>query len=235
MEEIDLKELFVIFWNKKIQILLVIIVFIIIGTVYTIGFTTPKYSASTTLVLAMTGTQGGNENYITTTDVTLNAKLVPTYRELVRSKNVLREVISNLDMKDENEDVLRKNVTVTSVEDADVIKIEVTHENAVYAAKIANEIAKVFSEKINDIYNIDNVYIVDEAEVNDVPSNINHTRDIIIFAFIGFVIALAYIFILNMLDTTVKSAEEIEKLYGVPVLASIPLIDSFENEKGGKK
>ena len=236
MEEIDLKELFEIFWAKKIQILLVVIIFMVMGVVYTMGFTTPKYSSSTTLVLAMAGTKESDNlnNSITTTDVTLNAKLVPTYSELVKSKNVLREVISNLNIN-EDENSLKKDISVTSVKDTEVIKITVSHENALYAAKIANEIAKVFSEKINEIYKINNIYIVDEAEVAETPSNINHTKDVLIFAFIGLVLSLAYTFILNMLDTTVKTPEEIEKNYDIPVLATIPSIESFENEKGGKK
>lgn len=236
MEEIDLKELFEIFWTKKIQILLVVIIFMVMGVVYTMGFTTPKYSSSTTLVLAMAGTKESDNlnNSITTTDVTLNAKLVPTYSELVKSKNVLREVISNLNIN-EDENSLKKDISVTSVKDTEVIKITVSHENALYAAKIANEIAKVFSEKINEIYKINNIYIVDEAEVAEAPSNINHAKDVLIFAFIGLVLSLAYTFVLNMLDTTVKSPEEIEKNYDIPVLATIPSIESFENEKGGKK
>lgn len=237
MEEIDLKELFEIFWAKKIQILLVVLIFIVMGVVYTMGFTTPKYSSSTTLVLAMSETKESNDtlnNSITTTDVTLNAKLVPTYSELVKSKNILREVISNLNI-DEDENTLKKDVSVTSVKDTEVIKITVSHENALYAAKIANEIAKVFSEKINEIYKINNIYIVDEAEVSEAPSNINHTKDVLIFAFIGLILSLAYTFVLNMLDTSIKTPEEIEKNYDIPVLAAIPSIESFENEKGGKK
>ena len=236
MEEIDLKELFEIFWTKKIQILLVVIIFMVMGVVYTMGFTTPKYSSSTTLVLAMAGTKESDNlnNSITTTDVTLNAKLVPTYSELVKSKNILREVISNLNINDD-ENSLKKDISVTSVKDTEVIKITVSHENALYAAKIANEIAKVFSEKINEIYKINNIYIVDEAEVAEAPSNINHAKDILLFAFIGLVLSLSYTFVLNMLDTTVKTQEEIEKNYDIPVLATIPSIESFENEKGGKK
>ena len=236
MEEIDLKELFEIFWTKKIQILLVVIIFMVMGVVYTMGFTTPKYSSSTTLVLAMAGTKESDNlnNSITTTDVTLNAKLVPTYSELVKSKNILREVISNLNIN-EDENSLKKDISVTSVKDTEVIKITVSHENALYAAKIANEIAKVFSEKINEIYKINNIYIVDEAEVAEALSNINHAKDILLFAFIGLVLSLSYTFVLNMLDTTVKTQEEIEKNYDIPVLATIPSIESFENEKGGKK
>ena len=55
-----------------------------------------------------------------------------------------------------------------------------------------------------------------------------------IFAAIGLVIAVMYVLIANMLDTTIKSAEDVEKLFKVPVLANIPLYN-FENGKGGKK
>ena len=61
------------------------------------------------------------------------------------------------------------------------------------------------------------------------------SKNVILFAFVGIVISIAYVLVANMLDTTVKSAEEIEKNYGIPVIAAIPLMESFESEKGGKK
>ena len=230
MEELDLKELFVMFWNKKAQIILVVLIFIAIGVIYTVGFTTPKYSASTSLLLAGSGSSGTQTNTITTTDVTLNSKLVSTYSELVKSKNVLGQVISNYE-------TLKNNISVTNVKDTEMIKITVTTENAQNAAKIANETAKVFIEKVaNDFYNINNVHIVDEAEVNTTPSNINHKKDIVIFAFIGLVISVIYVLIANMLDTTIKTAEEVEREYKLPVLASIPLYaGDAQKGKGGRR
>ena len=52
MEELDLKELFEIFWSKKVQIILIVLIFAVIGVIYTMGFVTPVYTSSTTLVLA---------------------------------------------------------------------------------------------------------------------------------------------------------------------------------------
>jgi len=240
MEEFELKELIRMFWNKKIHIILITLIFIVIGTIYTIGFVTPMYTSSTTLVLAAsdktteTNKQAGT---ITTTDVTLNSKLVATYSELVKSKNVLRQVISNLGIK-VNEEDLRNNITVSSVKETELIEITVSNENASYAAKIANEIAKVFTAKVGEIYNINNVHVVDEAEVSTNPSNINHTKDIVIFAFIGIVISVMYVLIANMLDTTVKTQEDIEKAIKIPVLANIPIYNmEMENlrKKGGRR
>ncbi len=236
MEELDLKELLSLFWSKIFQIIVIVLITAGVGIIYTYGFTTPKYSSATTLVLTGSEQSTGkdNSNSITTTDVTLNSKLVSTYSELVRSSKVLRQVISNLNI-DVNEEELRKNITVKSVEDTEVIRITVTNENAAYSAKIANEIAKIFSNMVSEIYNINNIYIVDEAEVSDEPSNIHHSKDIVIFAFIGMVIAVMYVLIANMLDTTIKTPEDVEKGVGLPVLVTIPYIENFGIEKGGKK
>ena len=81
-------------------------------------------------------------------------------------------------------------------------------------------------QKVSEIYNINNVYIVDKAEFPTEPSNINHLKDIIIFAFAGIFFAFVSVFIINLLDTTVKNSEDIEKKLGISVLASIPKYDS---------
>ncbi len=233
MEELDLKELFQIFWNKKLQIILIVAIFMVIGVIYSIGFVTPMYTSYTTLLLVKGEEENAKSDSITTTDLTLNSKLVSTYRELIKSKDVLRQVISNLNI-DVNEEDIRNHITVTSVEETELIEITVQNEDPTYAAKIANEIAKVFTEKVAELYKINNVHVIDEAEVENTPSNINHVKDVVIFAFIGLVIAVAYVLIANMLDTTIKTAEDVEKLFKVPVLANIPLYN-FENGKGGRK
>lgn len=230
MEELDLKELLTLFWNKKVKILLIVAIFMLIGVIYTVGFVTPMYTSSTTLVLANTAS-----DKITTSDITLNSNLVATYSELAKSKKVVTKVISNLGI-DVDVEKVRKNITVTSRKNTEVIEISVTNEYATNAAKIANEIAKVFSEEVADIYNINNIHVVDRAEVDNEPSNVNHLKDIIMFMFIGLVAAIIYVLVLNMLDTTIKTAEEVEKQFKIPVLVSIPLYSfDIEKAKGGRK
>ena len=232
MEELDLKELVMLFWNKRVKILLIIGIFIAIGVIYTVGFVTPVYTSSTTLLLATSG--NSSDNTITTTDITLNSKLVSTYSTLVQSKSVLRQVISNLGINLDEEE-LKNNITVTQEKNTEIIRISVTNTDAETAEKVANETAKVFIQRVSDIYKINNVQIVDQAEISTVPSNVNHTKDVIMFAFFGIVVAVVYVLIANMIDTTVKSAEEIEKNFKVPVLASIPLYDFEPVKKGGKR
>ena len=209
MEELDLKELFEMFWNKKIKIILIVAIFAVIGVIYSIGFVVPEYTAFTKLVLAgqSSDATGNTTEAITTTDLTINSKLVGTYSELVTSTDVVRQVITNTGI-DISEEALKSSIEVSSVEDTDVIKISVTNQNPTYATKLANETAKAFMEKVAEIYNINNVHVVDEAEEPQSPSNVNHLKDVVIFTFIGVVIAVGYVLIANMLDNTIKTRYE---------------------------
>ena len=236
MEEIDLKELVQIFWEKRFRIILIVAIFAVVGVIYTLGFVKPKYQATTSLLLATNSAQNaaGVDSSITTTDVTLNSKLVSTYSKLVKSDKVVRTVISNLSLKME-EATLKKIVSVTAAEDTEFIEVSVKYEDPALATKIANEMAKVFIENVKEFYGVENVHVVDAAEVPQAPYNINHVKDIIIFAFIGAVVAVMYVFVLNMLDSTIKSEEDIEKISGLTVLASIPLYEDEDNKRKGKK
>lgn len=238
MEELDLKELLQIFWEKKIQIILIVAIFAVIGIIYSTCFVVPKYEAATTLLLATnsspnkTGTGAATGTEITTTDVTLNSKLVSTYSVLVKSDTAIRTVISNLGI-DETEESVRKSISVSAKADTEVIEITVKNEDPVIAAKIANEIANVFMGNIKEYYGIENVHVVDKAEIEETPYNVNNIKNVIIFAFVGIVVAAMYVLLANMLDTTIKSTADIEKACGLAVLASIPIYDM--NETKGKK
>ena len=82
--------------------------------------------------------------------------------------------------------------------------------------------------------NNENVQIVDEAEAADNPSNINHKKDVLISAIIGLAVSIFYVLLVNMLDTTVKTPEDIENATKLPVLASIPVYETdIQKKKGG--
>ena len=174
---------------------------------------------------------------------------IAKYNSIFDQKSFRKEVIMNI-LRENNFDVTTLDAIVgrggmlkpmaggtyeVNDELLNDLKIGVQGQHASNLGGIlANEIAKVFSEKVAEIYNINNIHVVDEAEVDNVPSNVNHTKDIIMFTFIGLVVAVLYVLVLNMLDTTIKTAEEVERQFKVPVLASIPMY-TLEVEKGGKK
>lgn len=238
MEELDLKEVFSMFWSKRGLITAIICLFILIGIVYTLIIVTPEYQSSTTLVLTQANSNNQSDGKITNNDVTLNSNLIATYTDILTSDKVINQVIDNLNRQgvdDLDKGAIKKNVKVEiKSEDSNVLIMTITSDTPEKAMKITNEIANVGIVEINEYFNyINNIKILDEAVENPNPSNINHIRDIIIFAVIGFVVAFAYILITYMLDNTVKSAEEIEKSCKTIVLASIPIYEKT-NKKGGR-
>ena len=235
MEELDLKELFFMFWNKKLEIILITLMFVAVGIGYSYFFVKPEYTSTTSLVLAQSSSSGQTgDGAISATDLTMNSKLVSTYSELIKRKAILGQVCENLNIPDSNIQELRGKIKVNSAKNTEIIEISVTNKDPNIAAAIANEIAKVFGEKIVEIYNISNVYLLDRAEANAVPSNINHMKDVVIFAFIGLVIAAVYVLIANMLDNTIKTEQDVEATTELLVLSSIPNYDVEIKSKRGR-
>lgn len=240
MEEIDLKEIIGVFWEKKVTIILLMAIFMVIGFIYSSFFVVPKYAASTTLVLAQSSSK--EDGTITTNDITLNSKLISTYSGLLESSKVTRQVITNLGI-DDSEASIKNNVSVSAETGTDIIKITVKNTDPEKAADIANEMAVVFAEEVKRLYGMDNINTLDIAEPSEAPSNVNLTKTIIIFGVIGAVIGVGYVFVLFMLDNSIKSSEDIEKAMDIPVLANIPVYEtdtkigtrSSKNSKGGKR
>lgn len=223
-DEIDLRQLLKLLWDKKVTILIIVLIAVIAGWVYTSFMVKPVYTSSIRLILAQKNTTDASTGVITQTDVTLNDKLIDTYKEIAVSNSVIRTVINNLDLKNVDEDALKKEINVTAITGTQILKISVTDKDADRATKIANEMGKVFSERIKDIYKIENVSVLDEAETPEGPSNVNHKRDMLIFLAVGIVLAIAIVLLANMLDNSIKSSADIETL-NLTVLAEIPECD----------
>lgn len=234
MEELDLKDLFNMFWVRKLQIILIVAIFVVIGVIYSYAILKPEYRSTTSILLAKSNTTQSEDSTITSTEITLNQKLVSTYSELLKTDTVLTQVINNLNINKTTEQ-LKNNIQVSAKDDTEIIEISVTDSDREMAQRIANEVAQVFiSQVAKEYYNMDNVYVVNPAQIESEPYNINHIKDLVIFAAVGFVVACIYVLIANMLDTTVKSTDDIEKKLGLTVLTTIPICD-FKKAKGGKK
>ena len=237
-EELDLLDLFYAFWKKRIWLILAIIIGIIAGFVYTKYMVVPEYSSSVRIVLAKdsgdTSRTISNDTYnsITQTDITLNQKLISTYNEIIKSKRTCNKVIENLGI-DLTYSELIKCIDVSSVKDTEIILLKITTKNAELSEKIATELTSVFRDTVSEIYNIKNIIILDEAEVNNNPVNVSYVKNISIFALALFALVAIIIFLIYYFDNTVKTEENVQKLTGLPVLSTIP--DIKKNKKGGKK
>lgn len=234
MEELNLKDLLTVIKRKKISIIVIIVISIIAGIIYTYNCTKPLYNSTATIILgkvssSVTGQNLDNSGTITESDLTLNSSLILTYSELVKSRTIMKQVKANLGT-DISIETLMTSVSVDRVNNSDLLAISVSNPSGQMAKDIVTKVVEVFSEQVKEIYKIDNVYVIDEPTVPTEPYNIDHNKDIIIFTCLGFIVACIYVFIYNLLDNTVKTGEDIEELLKVKNLITIPFDKKKKSE-----
>lgn len=219
MEEIDLLELFSYFIEKIGVILITIIICLLCGLGYTLFLKEPMYKSDVNVIVV--NKESGNAATLQN-ELTANQKLAATYRELVESRRVLNQVIKNLDLEYSVKE-LQEMITVENVNETAIIKITITSKDSLEAMEIANETAKIFEKEIVDIYNLENVSIVDRAELAKEPYNVNFVKDVVIYIGVALVLSCGLIFVVYYFDNTIKSVDQVEKLLGVPVIGAVPV------------
>lgn len=221
MEEINIKDFFT-YLKKYIIAFIAVTVIAVVGVlVYDNSFKKPIYQAQTTVVIAKSGSETtDNSTAATLNDINASQKLVTTYGEIAKSELVLSQVIKNLNLR-ESVNELSKNLTIKPVDDTSILSISVKNLNARTSAMIANEIAKVFSAEVANIYKVENVTQLSTAETPESPSNNTLTRDLMLAVIISILGVAAFAFIRFYLDDTVKYSEDVEKIINMPVAGRI--------------
>ena len=222
MEEININELLA-YLKSKIGLFLVITTGVcILCVMYAIFIQKPMYSSNTTVIL------GGSSETITQNDITINKNLVNTYAEIVKSRRVLEQVITELSL-DLSYEELNNTVTVQPVNNTEIIKIIVNNDDSTKAMNIANSTANYFTKEVKELYNMNNVSILDSAVEAIEPYNINIPKQICIYLIFGIIAACVIIFIAFYFDRTIKSVEQIEQITKLPILGSI---QDFDGKRG---
>lgn len=211
----------------KIVITSIILFALIFGGVTYYTFV-PMYTSYITLYVS-SKTTGST---VTINDITLARNIVNTYSVILKSNKVLKTVIEKTGLN-LTADQLKKMVKVETVSESEVMKISVTNNDPHTAAFIANAIGETAPNEIIRVTNVGQVQVLDTAEVNYVPQSKNLIRNIIIGILSGAFVSVALILLVNSLDNRLKSAESIEKMFNIPVLAQIPMFD--EHDKRGYK
>ena len=225
MENFDINRFSKTFFNSKFYIMFILALSLTLGYFYSYYYVTPMYQSFATVVLVQ------NENLeqdvptyssITQTDINLNKNLLSTYTKIAKSDTVLEQVIKDLNLNmTPNE--LKNFVTVQAVNNTQVFKIGVASEDNKMAALITNHLLEVFSKEVKSLYNMNNIYTMDPAEVVNIPYNIHHMKDMVIFIMIGFIFSCVLVLIIYTFDTTIKCEEDIENYTNLCVLSSIPI------------
>ena len=227
MEEINIKDFFN-YLKKYILIICGVVVIFVIGVfTYDKSIKKPLYTTYTTIILTKSN-EAQTSTTITQNDILLNQKLVETYTKIIKSKLVLDQVISETGITYTAEE-LGQNVAVEAYENTEMLKISVTDSDPELSASIANSIAQVFSGEVAKIYQMNNISVIDIAQVPEEVSNNTLTRDFFIALFISIFGSIGVIFIIYYFDDSIKLTDDLEEEIGMPVIAKV-----FKSDIGSK-
>ncbi len=233
MEEINIKD-FLLYLKEKIYFIFIsVLLCITLVLAYDIALKVPKYSTYTTIALVKAD---NNTNTITQNDIMLNKNLINTYTEIVKSKKVLKQVKKDLNLKNSINSI-SKEIKVSSVNDTEIIKISVEDEDAIKAYDITNSISKVFINEIQDIYEMNNVSVVDKPEISNEVSNNTLYRDLALAVALGLFLSSGILFIVYYFDDTIKFHDGLEDELQLPILAKVfkSRIKDLNKKRKGKK
>lgn len=218
MTEISIKDIFRILLRKWWVIFICIVIFGAAAYIWTNYYVVPMYNASTTLYVGKNTDQIGIE----TTDLYLGSNLILDYREIAKSKLVAYEVIDELGLR-MSAGALAGRISVNQRDATRVIQISITDSNPQMAMDIANTVAEVFRRKVIEIMQVENVQVIDKAELPIFPVSPNKQLNYMIGIILGLAIGVGVIFLIEFLDDTVKTPEDVEKYTGLTVIGTIPV------------
>src|SRR5699024_7108895 len=186
-ETIDLREYFAIIKKRFWIIALITVVAMVVSGVISFFMLSPVYEAKSTLIV---NTEKNEETQMITGDqFSVSQKLAVTYGEIIKSRAVLESVISNLKLDSEYEDLVEK-ITVSPVQDTQIISISVQDTNPKKARDIANEIPKVFEKEVKRITKANDIQVIDKAILPENPIKPNKMMNVAIAAVLGMMIGL---------------------------------------------
>ncbi|WP_064091698.1 YveK family protein [Rossellomorea aquimaris] len=200
--EINLKEYFDVI-KKRIWLIVVITLITTIGGAYYSSYThTNLYESSRRIIV---GPEAGN---------------MSTLMVMVKDPIIMEKVRSELNLSRSPEGIANQ-ISVARIDESQVIKISAVDTDPIVARDIVNSTSKLFKSEIAAILEFQDVQLLSPAKENPYPINEKGNRMTIIAFVLGLITSIGLIFLLDSLDHTIKTNQDIEDYLGLTVLGNI--------------
>ncbi len=276
-EEIDIKNLIIALWKKKWIIIIITIVFAFFGIIKYGVFNKTKQTViehnNDKIYISQASFIIGKEEKITQTDgqtmldngtvvpvsstvktenhVNIDDKFISTLNHMVTSKSVLDKVITELELKNIVSEDLQSKILIINENYDDFFKIIVSYNDKEKAISIEQVLLSELNTKLNELYSINGIIVVDEpyilseSEINNLSDHIDvktseivqstnkgiNIKKIVLFAVIGFVLGCGIVVVFELFNETVKTEEDLENATKLKTLVKINNTDEDISEK----
>lgn len=225
-DTIDLLEVLEVVRQHILIIVLVTVIAAVAGFSFSRFVMVPQYEASALMIV---NTRQDTTANVTSDQINSATKLVSTYSIIIKSDTVLQQVISNLGLT-LTYDQLKERVTVSAVDDTQVMQITVRSDNPEWARQVCEQITTISPDVILESVEAGSVKLISQAAVTPEPVSPNVMRNTAIAALLGLVASIGIVVLRELLDNKIKSEDDVRKYLDLPVVGVIP-----DYEMGGKR
>lgn len=209
-----------------------LILFCVIAATATTGYYTydryrPLYQASVKLIVNNTFSNEAGVEQMDTGAIQSNVRLIETYKEIIKSTAIMNKVVEQYPELRATADELVRAVNVYSVNNTQIMVISMTGANYDRSAKIVNAVSTIFRGDLPKLMKINNLTLLTEAPAQSNPQPVNQPMisNLVLSLLIALLFSVGIVFLLEYMDDTIKTEDDIFKVFEVPALASVVMLD----------
>lgn len=223
MEEqvISISEIFEALKKRWILIVSITLVATLISGILSFFVIKPTYEASTKVFV---GKEESSLEGYNTNDIQMYQKLLQTYAETIKTNEVIQAAINNTNADLSIKDV-KSSLTVTPISDTQILQIKYQNNDPEVARSIIENITNEFVILSKELVPNGNVRVIEAVQLPEDPVAPNKKMNIAIAFLLGLMVSVGLVFLIEYLDNTFKTKENLERELNIPVLGLIPSCD----------
>ena len=195
-------------------------------------FMDQQYESSITMIV---NTRKDNSADVTNDNITCAQNLVSTYAVILKSNTVLNQVIRTLNL-DMSYDELQKSVSVTVVDNTQIMRVAVRNSNRKLSGDIVNEIASVAPGVIVETVQAGSCKVTSDVITSNAPVSPDVKKVTLMGAASSMLVVMIAITICTLFKAKrLVDDKDIQKYFDLPVLGVIPEVERKGNEKIERK
>ena len=178
----------------------------------------PKYEASTKVFIGKENTKDQNYN---NSDIQMYQQLLKTYAGVITTNDLVERAIDKANLNITSEKVLG-GLTVTPSANTQILEIKYISTDKVLSRDLVDAVTTQFIKTSTDLIPNGNVKIIESVKLPENPVSPNKKMNIAIAFLLGIMISVGFAFLLEFMDNTFKTKEQLEQILGLPVIGAIP-------------
>ncbi|MDM0474749.1 Wzz/FepE/Etk N-terminal domain-containing protein [Clostridium perfringens] len=231
MEEntISLQEIVYALKKRWKLIALITIATTLVSAILSFFVIKPQYESKTKLFIGKQETSQNTANY-DNNDIMMYQKLMKTYAELVKTSDLVTKAIKSTNLNYNQNEIKRilDNLIANPSADTQILDLSFKGGDPKEVLKVTEAITDEFISESKELIPNGNVQVIQKPQLPEKPVSPNKTLNILIALVLGLMVGVGVVFLIEYLDNTFKSREDLEKTLELPIIGTIPDYNNME-------